>query len=317
MKTYKLIKKYPGCPDLGYITKPKCDDEKDCYYWMGNWFNPQDFPEFWQEVKEEKEYEILSFKEYYSGEPDKPTGFIYPICGDKIGPFSNAMTVNEWLNNDKQKSLYRIHSIRRNSDGEVFTVGDRIQHTRGPSPIESIDVREDWIGGLRIMCKDREGNSLSTLRHVKTPLFITEDNVPIYEGDEYWYYHADGNSGIIYSANAGCAQANGVKRFSTKQAAEDYIAKNKVLFITEDGVGIKKLDKFYVVNTLNYTWWEGNFVSLQTYGENYLKFSSSSKAQEYIDENKPMYSRKQIKKVWDSSGWMPHLFEQLIKDMLK
>lgn len=52
-KTYKLIKCYPYSPELGYIIKPKIGNN---YYWNYAWFNPADFPEFWEEVIEVPKY---------------------------------------------------------------------------------------------------------------------------------------------------------------------------------------------------------------------------------------------------------------------
>lgn len=48
MKTYKLIKIYPGSPDVGFISKPK---EDQYHYWNHCWFVPSDYPEFWEEIK--------------------------------------------------------------------------------------------------------------------------------------------------------------------------------------------------------------------------------------------------------------------------
>ena len=45
---YKLIKTYPDSPELGYISKPKISKEKTGHYWSGSWFEPEDYPEFWE-----------------------------------------------------------------------------------------------------------------------------------------------------------------------------------------------------------------------------------------------------------------------------
>lgn len=52
MKKYKLIKKYPGSPKLGFIIE-------NGYYCDQLYINPKDYPNNWQEVVE-KDYEILS-----------------------------------------------------------------------------------------------------------------------------------------------------------------------------------------------------------------------------------------------------------------
>lgn len=50
-KKYKLIKEYPGSPKLGYISKSHVDAPDNAHYWDHIWFNPEDYPEFWEEVK--------------------------------------------------------------------------------------------------------------------------------------------------------------------------------------------------------------------------------------------------------------------------
>ena len=72
----------------------------------------ENYPEFWEEIKE-KEYEILSFMDKniifnLSDKVYQPNADIDFDCGLKY-----------CLNN------FKIHSIRRLSDGEVFTLGDR------------------------------------------------------------------------------------------------------------------------------------------------------------------------------------------------
>ena len=58
---YKLIKLLPfeNSPKIGYISSPNPLVEDKVHYWNGNWFNPENYPEFWEEVVVEKDYEIL------------------------------------------------------------------------------------------------------------------------------------------------------------------------------------------------------------------------------------------------------------------
>lgn len=96
MKKYKLIKTYPGSPFLGKVLEPKVEkDNEDTnnFYWQGSWFNPNDFPELWEEV----DYEIV----------------------DTI-----------MKNNLKQE----ISSVKRLSDGEIFTLGRIIKVSKYGDP---------------------------------------------------------------------------------------------------------------------------------------------------------------------------------------
>lgn len=57
MRTFKLITSYPGSPEIGMIIKPKFGDGKlHDYYWNHYWFNPLEFPDYWEEVVEPRTY---------------------------------------------------------------------------------------------------------------------------------------------------------------------------------------------------------------------------------------------------------------------
>ena len=51
---YKLIKLLPfeNSPKIGYISEPHCTQKDGAHYWNHNWFNPENYPEFWEEVIE-------------------------------------------------------------------------------------------------------------------------------------------------------------------------------------------------------------------------------------------------------------------------
>jgi hypothetical protein len=103
MKKYKLIKTYPGSPLLGKVLEPKVEKDNENtnnFFWEGSWFNPNDFPEFWEEMN----YEILSY----------------------IKKGSTTCTTTKRRGGENHEKLWNIHSVKRLSDGEVFTVGDRI-----------------------------------------------------------------------------------------------------------------------------------------------------------------------------------------------
>lgn len=122
MKKIKLIKLYPGSPSLGATLTQKVDiDNSDTnnFYWEGSWFNPNYYPEFWEEVVE-LDYEIVGMKtltgdilEYEDGVCVKRSNSIYPSKTNKL---QDCLLGNRCT----------IYSVKRLSDGEVFTIGDRI-----------------------------------------------------------------------------------------------------------------------------------------------------------------------------------------------
>ena len=108
MKKYKLIKTYPGSPELSTeIIETQINSlcpVNECYI-SGKTFmligddsfeikNPKNYPEFWEKVVE-KDYEILCIKH-------KKSKCFY----------RNSIDL-------RNLNLYDIHSVKRLSDGEV------------------------------------------------------------------------------------------------------------------------------------------------------------------------------------------------------
>lgn len=70
----------------------------------------------------------------------------------------------------------------------------------------------------------------------KKPLFKTEDGVDIFQGDKHWYV-GDDMMKVCFICSADSAVPFGLKTFSTKTAAEDYILRNKPIFSVNDILG--------------------------------------------------------------------------------
>jgi hypothetical protein len=148
---YRLIKEYPGSPKVGDIVKGY---GRDGWYSKGeghstyDWRQVVNYPEFWEEVVE-KDYEIISFKQD-SGITDLWTKFTGGWSRNINGyPTTVPYTLEDILKND----LYTIHSVKRMSDGEVFTVGDKFT---GYTPEESI-IREFNLQGNILVIQAHKG----------------------------------------------------------------------------------------------------------------------------------------------------------------
>jgi len=233
MKKYKLIKWYPGLPPYWKNNPPVVKKNAQGDYYAGsptgNTYikgqNVENNPEFWEKIVE-KNYEILKLKGKNSGN----------IVKYKFGHFLK---------------LFDIHSVKRISDGEVFTVGDRVRvgNVNMGHIIESMKIDEKrnsiYVSGR----KDRQrsfGQLLENIEHdpLSEPVFTTEDGVDIYEGDTYYFI-----SPII----------------------KDKIT--KVSSATNNSNG--------------------------SYADYY--FSSREKAQQWIEDNEPKYSKKDIKDALKNS----------------
>lgn len=242
-KKYKLIKEYPRSPKKGSIvTTDNCNDMV-CSYSVGDStyeysINLKAYPEFWEEVKN---YEIVAYSQ---------KDYVYNIDHPN------------WDYIKKQN--YDIFSVKRESDGEVFSVGDKIKaepfvRDRKYTVIDKIYYNEHeqlsyrTISGeaprVFVFNKDTE--------HYKEPLFTTDDGVDLYSLDDTIYSVNKSQRYLTLSPRLLKREIGNVNtpkymyNFSTKEAAEKFIYNNKPIYskrdimkaieetVSEDGGGCK------------------------------------------------------------------------------
>lgn len=121
-----------------------------------------------------------------------------------------------------------------NKNNNIFTIGDKVytKNLNYVSTIEKFVPNNSVIGGMEVWLTSPNGKTMQTLKHLKhakKPLFTTKDGVEVFEGDKY--YFIQGNNFDLEDTtaidNKYLNPRGFVKRFSTKQAAEDYILMNK------------------------------------------------------------------------------------------
>lgn len=240
---YKLICEYPGSPKYGFIQNT---NNNGTFVFNGNDLNPLDYPEYWEKV-EEKDYEILSFicnqnfnslikNDIISKTKVIGNNYIFEgksQDGKKITTNSSAEELLEY----KQWSIY---SVKRLSDGEIFTIGDNttvgiinkisLQNNNIKWPVAIYGDKSSAALNFEDQREINKGNLL--LQHIKTPLFITEDGIDIFSlhNDVFWYL----KKSTFYLYEKKKYQGNHFKYepdielyFSAKEKAEEYILFNK------------------------------------------------------------------------------------------
>ena len=241
---FKLIKKYPGSPPLHTIEE----------FWQPDWGFMKDNAEFWEEITtcsccgseiqvsqkvdckcDKKDYEILSF--------------VYPdgsICDRYKSIFIDHLDLLEGrIPGFKPTCKAGIHSIRRLSDNEVFTIGDRMYYKdeddnlkRNGCPITSFTIEGDKIYVNSHNVVKNKGNILENwTKWVKLKLFTTKDGVDIYVGGWAWLLHKHTfivSSGSIHFNNPIYKDSGADWKFSTKEAAEHFAIMNKPCLSIED-----------------------------------------------------------------------------------
>lgn len=236
MKKYKLIKKYPGSPKLGeiiveskasvvqgyFINTYSIEDHDSANFQLKN---PEDYPEFWEEVIE-KDYEILS----YIGNKSKNIFYLNP----PNGKIKYNILNKELMNNNK---YYDIHSIKRLSDNEKFNIGDNLE----TGTIQSIHICNIYNTITFGVSKDDEDTWLEDAKKVKEPLFTTEDGVEIFEGGKCFSVDLDTFKLEIEYNPCKNQDFDYWKYFSTKKAAEEYVILNKPCLNINDLLEIKRI----------------------------------------------------------------------------
>lgn len=217
MKKFKLIQEYPNSQPLNTIFEEYSSSNdyfrtvSGCYdgKWTLDYFESN--PKFYEQVFE-KDYEILSWK--------TPNMIVTSVIGL----------------DEKQCQIY---SIKRLSDGEIFTIGDKISNNGVACDLEKIVIDGNYVwfyyhypinSEISKKYSQQYTNSLKNVKKAKSPLFKTEDGVDIYNSTQVYFIR---KTWIISSFNAdydciGVSKNLGFdKYFSTKEAAEEYIILNK------------------------------------------------------------------------------------------
>jgi len=208
---------------------------------------PESINEFKQSKQPKREWEIVSFRHIdYGIMFRQDDGYFHHISSHGRG----------WCISESdalKRGAMSIFSVKRLSDSEVFSMGDRIQSkTRLSEPF-----------------------TITTIEIIN-------------------------NSAIYLDA---CPLQNAEPR-------------NKVLFTTEDGVGINIGDKFWAIDTVD---WEAQKITAQkTFISPYSifqTFSTKEKAEEYILLHKPCLSVNDVKECCMKQGDEPSM--KLIKQLAK
>lgn len=194
----------------------------------------------WEEMIEKK-YTILSF----IGTLPSNNGLF--MRGNDGNYRWESWNVDRFLTEDDMlgknwQSNYKIHSVRWEPTGEIFTLGDTVKQTNFPSypaifVIKEMEIKHDYLIAYG---EDRanSGLSLEVLTKQFPKLFTTEDGKDIYNRDRYCYLNplTDYISSVVTAQGQTAKEYDlpEYKYFSSKEAAETYLINNKKLFSVKD-----------------------------------------------------------------------------------
>lgn len=226
-KTYKLQYKHCKSPIRACkITRITTDG----YPWM----ECTDFkgivsPNCYDLIEEiiEKDYEIISIM--------CSSVIHYKQSNGNYRSASGASTIS-----DKCIDEYPIHSIKRLSDGKIFTIGDKVNGDNATGDINGIVLckkhrsKDNYKSNVMIHTTHINSIWLDEIRH-KKPLFTTEDGVDVFKGDKTCWIN---NWTITNFVDWMRENNNNELHFSTKKAAEEYVLINKPCLSIKDVMSV-------------------------------------------------------------------------------
>lgn len=132
-------------------------------------------------------------------------------------------------------------------------------------------------------------------QELKEPIFTTDDNVPIYTGDVFYYVN-ESNKICMFPCTTMAPRNKEFVYFSTEKAAEVYVEQQKK-YCTNDGEPIKRSQKFYIFDDKYYKCMEaksGCFKSSKWHGKRY---KTKEEVERLIALKKPIYSVEDIVRI--------------------
>jgi hypothetical protein len=171
------------------------------------------FREDWEKRNAPKpEYEITAVRY-------KPTGAVY-TQNQHVPDVAYCLS---------RPDIYEAYTVKRLSDGEEFSIGDRLEMQIDDYPcIDAFFLNHKgnplWISTSAQM---GYGMALSVAKkpEVKKPLFTTEDGVDIFEGDTYWAVQK--GTYDMLDVRWSLQQQDKWWLFSTEKAARNFVVCNK------------------------------------------------------------------------------------------
>lgn len=203
--------------------------------------------EFWEEVIE-RDYEILSFRSknlsFYQPRIQKDSTYLDCLINSQKG---NGATL-EWMLNEPE---YYIESVKRLSDGEVFTIGDKYIYKLGDGTVEKIEgivIRQNKIWLQKDLNNPTYGVTLEYAEKEPKVLFTTLDNFELRYGDKF--YVVDTKFFKIFEAEAGITfkTEKWIKNsYFDKKLAEEYILMHEPVLSLKDLLSVWSTDNLYDV----------------------------------------------------------------------
>lgn len=208
-RKYELLQWYPSLSEKikkgDIVERPESTTINDYMHKSGWVIDPKEVennPGFWKKIKE-KNFEVLKEE-------------------------------------TKQYPRKDITSVKRLSDGKIFTVGrfvKSIHFDKGQyESIESFEIKNGYrmVAHTSWVNENPNGQSIEDLIPLE-PIFTTEDGYDVFENDPYWVvFHKTYNLQREKSAHIGSGARTDATFFRERENAEKWLEENKPVFSKKD-----------------------------------------------------------------------------------
>lgn len=190
-------------------------------------------------------WDETSVKEFVERWWNFPKGAISDFLDREINRFYEEKSKQE-PNKDYEIRGYeicspenKIGSVLRKSDGEIFTIGDKVDII---GEIESITYEKNYPLPQDVVLHGAE--KVVVLRYANKvkepiPLFTTADLVHVYENQGYWHVDINWVISHYFATHGGIYGVSYEKRtFSTEDKARQYVEENERVFSLNDIIGV-------------------------------------------------------------------------------
>ena len=269
----------------------------------------------WKEVKDEV-FEIVSFS--YAQVWGEGNLAVLNNLGNYSLPSKIGWSLESLLNSGicVKSGEIKIHSVKRLSDGEVFTIGDKVKDVK--YGIVDVIARLSIASCANSIYVSTKGLNWGQLIEdiEKVAFYTTYDGVDVEQNKEvFWTVN-----GVYKYPLPLCdlhlhllKDSEVYKVFSTEEEAKKYQRSVvPTLFITEDGEDIIFGSTYWCVNTAPHLWslFKQTAKERTILNKGVLAFSKKELAEEYILRNKPLLSLEEVLTVLGGKNW---IFEELEK----
>lgn len=246
MRLFRLIQTYPGSPKKGYILETGEEGLQQFF----STTSERDLNRHWKELLI-KDFTVVSVRNIKTGETYSYNSDFDSFVNSKQIPSRQKGFPSRLLLKFLSEGFYEVHSLLRNKDKAVFTIGDRVKPSTKTFELAwsncIIESFQPFGDCTMTVVQNTTKGTYSILEDfvVCSKVLTTEDGVDIYPGDKvYWLavnedeeidtldeLHSFGR--LDWSKGGNVSPSKNYKWFSNIHKLEEYLFSIKMISVKD------------------------------------------------------------------------------------